>query len=129
MMELVGPDYTGSVACDPRRSGERRPVAFTLSNGEVNEWPLAATVSHDQALDAVSGCSFLRVWIDGTMSSPRNVHVAHPLFLSSRDFEDLDRVLAAQREQRVVFQRGDDQGSSLLRDERLRGQWTMQAPA
>ena len=38
----------------PLRSGEREPVAFTLSNGQVDEWPLEATVSRDQALDAVA---------------------------------------------------------------------------
>jgi hypothetical protein len=54
VMELTGPDHVGSVACDPQRSGERRPVAFTLSNGQVDEWPLEATVSRDQALDAVA---------------------------------------------------------------------------
>jgi hypothetical protein len=54
VMELGGPDDAGSVACDPERSGERQPVAFTLSNGQVDEWPLEATVSRDQALDAVA---------------------------------------------------------------------------
>lgn len=54
VMELAGPDYTGSVACDPQRSGQRRPVRFTLSNGQVDEWPLEATVSRKQALDAVT---------------------------------------------------------------------------
>jgi hypothetical protein len=54
VMELGGPDDAGSVACDPERSGERQPVAFTLSNDHVDEWPLEATVSRDQALDAVA---------------------------------------------------------------------------
>lgn len=39
VMEVAGPDYTGSVACDPRLAGERRPVAFTLSNGQVDRRP------------------------------------------------------------------------------------------
>jgi hypothetical protein len=55
VMELSGIGDVGSVACDPLRSGERRPVAFTLSNGQVDEWPHEATVSRDQALDAVAG--------------------------------------------------------------------------
>jgi hypothetical protein len=59
VMDLAGPDYAGSVACDPQRSGERQPVAFTWSNGQVDEWPLEATVSRDQALDAVAG------WAEG----------------------------------------------------------------
>jgi hypothetical protein len=54
VMELSGPDDVGLVACDPLRSGERQPVEFTLSNGQVDEWPLEATVSRDQALDAVA---------------------------------------------------------------------------
>lgn len=55
VMELSGRGDVGSVACDPLRSGERQPVAFTLSNGQVDEWPVEATVSRDQALDAVAG--------------------------------------------------------------------------
>lgn len=54
VMELEGPGHFGWVACDPQSPGERQPVAFTLSNGQVDEWPLAATVSRDQALDAVA---------------------------------------------------------------------------
>jgi hypothetical protein len=55
VMKLSARDDVGSVACDPLRSGERQSVAFTLSNGQVDEWPLEATVSRDQALDAVAG--------------------------------------------------------------------------
>jgi hypothetical protein len=52
-MEVAGAGRFGWVACDPLSAGEREPVAFTLSNGQVDEWPLAATVSRDQALDVV----------------------------------------------------------------------------
>jgi hypothetical protein len=55
VMELSGHGDVGLVACDPLRSGERQAVAFTLSNGQVDEWPLEATVTRDQALDAAAG--------------------------------------------------------------------------
>jgi hypothetical protein len=69
VMDLAGHDHAGSVACDPRCSGERRPLAFTLSNGQVDEWPLEATVSHAQALDAVAAWADAKrteslVWTD-----------------------------------------------------------------
>jgi hypothetical protein len=59
VMALAGSGDAGLVACDRQRAGEREPVAFTLSNGQVDEWPLEATVSHDQALEAAAG------WADG----------------------------------------------------------------
>jgi hypothetical protein len=59
VMELSGRGDVGSVAFDPVRSGERRPVAFTLRNGQVDEWPVESTVSRDQALDVVAG------WAEG----------------------------------------------------------------
>ena len=59
VMELAGPGDPGSVARDPEVARERAPVAFTLSNGQVDEWPLEATVSHAQALDAVAA------WAEG----------------------------------------------------------------
>jgi hypothetical protein len=69
VMELGGLDDVGSVACDPFSSNERRPVAFTLSNGQVDEWPLEATISRGQALDAIAGWAAAQrteslVWTD-----------------------------------------------------------------
>jgi hypothetical protein len=54
VMELSGPAGVGAVACDPASAGQRRPVAFTLSNGQVDEWPLEGTISRAQALEAVA---------------------------------------------------------------------------
>jgi hypothetical protein len=59
VMDLEGPDHAGAVACDPESAGERRPIAFTSSNGQVDEWPLEATVSRDQAPDAAAA------WAEG----------------------------------------------------------------
>jgi hypothetical protein len=69
VMRLSGPDDAGSVACDPARGGDRRPVAFTLGNGQVDTWPLEATISREQALDVMAGWAVERhsgplVWTD-----------------------------------------------------------------
>jgi hypothetical protein len=55
VMQLGGPGDVGSVACDPACDGDRRPVDFTLGNGQVDTWPLEATISRDQALDVMAG--------------------------------------------------------------------------
>jgi hypothetical protein len=47
-MALAGEGDVGEVAVDPRSEGDRRPIRFTLANGQVDTWPVESTVSYDQ---------------------------------------------------------------------------------
>jgi hypothetical protein len=52
-MVLEHDDDEGALACDPAAAGDETPEAFTLDNGQVDEFPRERTVSHEQALVVV----------------------------------------------------------------------------
>lgn len=53
VMYLESPGDDGAYACAPDAAGDRTPVAFTLTNGQVDEFPREYTVPHAAGLAAV----------------------------------------------------------------------------
>jgi hypothetical protein len=62
IMALAGERDVGEVAVDPQSEGDRRPIRFTLDNGQVDTWPVESTVSYDQTEPVVKAWAAQQRW-------------------------------------------------------------------